>query len=108
MEVAVRRLRSAANVGTMPSMNPYEPLQAQTVNERIPAQRRRKLIVALSLAVWAGLIIGGMVTFFMMRIHVTRVAQAESMRAIQAAEVAELRAREATLKAESEQNSSVP
>ena len=86
-------------------MNPYEP--PQTADERIPAQRRRKLIVALSLAVAAGMIIGGMVTFSMMRIQATRAEQ-ESMRARQAAEVAEQRAREAALKAEAKQNSSAP
>ena len=91
-------LRSAAKVGTISCMNPYEP--PQTADERIPSQRRRKLIVALSLAVAAGMIIGGMVTFFMVRIQATRARQA--------AEVAQQQAREAVLKSESEQNSSAP
>jgi hypothetical protein len=94
------RLRSAANVGTMSRMNPYEP--PHTADERIPAQRRRKLIVTLSLAVAAGMII------LVVRVQATRAVQAESMRARQAAEVAELRARDAALKAESEQNSAAP
>ena len=100
----VGRLRSAANVGTMPRMNPYDP--PRTTDERIPAQRRRKLIVALSLTVAVGMIIGGMVTLFIVRVAAARAMQAESIRARQAAEVAELRVREAALKAESEQNSS--
>lgn len=90
----------------MSHMNPYET--PQTVDERIPAQRRRKLIVALLLAVAAGMIIGGMSTFFMVRIQATRAKQAESLRARQAAEAAELRAREAALQAEDEKNSSAP
>ena len=86
-------------------MNPYEP--PQTADERNPAQRRRKLFVAVSLAVVAGMIIGGIAMFSMMRIQVTR-AEDESIRARQAAEIAELRAQEAALKAESEKNSSAP
>lgn len=87
-------------------MNPYEP--PHTADEQIPQQRRRKRFIAWGLIIAAGLIIGGAVTFFMVRIQATRAMQAELMRARQAAEVAELRAREAALQAEDEQNSSAP
>ena len=87
-------------------MNPYEP--PHTADERIPAHCRRKLIVAVSLAVAAGMIFGGMVTFFIVRVHAIRAVQLNSIRARQAAEVAEQRAREAAMNAEGKQNSSVP
>ena len=92
----VGRLRSAANVGTMPRMNPYEP--PHTADEKIPQHRRRKRYVAWGLIIAASLIIGGMVTLFVVRVAAARAMQAESIRARQAAEVAELRAREAALK----------
>ena len=47
-------------------------------------------------------------TLFMVRVAAAKAMQAESIRASQAAEVAELRAREGAVKAGSEQNSSVP
>ena len=56
----------------------------------------------------AGLMVGGIVTSFVVSVQATRAAQAESMRARQAAEVAQQQAREAVLKSESEQNSSAP
>lgn len=90
----------------MPRMNPYEP--PHTTDEQIPQHRRRKMYVAWGLIFAAGLMVGGIVTSFVVSVQATRAAQAESMRARQAAEVAELRAREAALKAESKQNSSAP
>ena len=98
----VGRLRSAANVGTMSRMNPYET--PHTADEQIPQHRRRKMYVAWGLIFAAGLMVGGMVTSFVVRVQATRAAQAESMRARQAAE----RAREAALKSEGKQNPSAP
>jgi hypothetical protein len=49
-----------------------------------------------------------MVTLYMVRVAAARAMQAESIRARKAAEEVESFAREAALKAESEQNSSAP
>ena len=101
------RLRSVANVGTMSGMNLYET--PQTVDDQIlPADGRQKRIIAWALIFALGLVVGGMVTFFRVRIQATRAGQAELMRARQAAEAADLRAREAVLNAEEKQNSSAP
>ncbi len=84
----------------MSIMNPYEA--PSPADDRMPTQRRRKLIVGVAMAVGAGMIIGGMAMFYVVRIQATRAAQAEFMRARQAAEVAERRAQESALKAESQ------
>lgn len=78
-------------------MHPYEA--PHPADCRIPTQRRRKLIVGVATAVGVGMFIGGIATFYLVRNQATRVAQTESMRARQAAEVAEWRAQESALKA---------
>ena len=85
-------------------MNPYEPPQAG--NEPIPVQRRKKLIVAVAVAA-AGLIIGAGAPFYMVRLQTIRQVQA-ARQAEQAARAEALRAREAALKAEGQQNPSAP
>jgi hypothetical protein len=80
-------------------VNPYEA--PQTGDDRIPRLPRRSLVVVVSLAVAAGIIVGGGLTFYHARAERARAIAAAMIRAEQAAQAEALRAREAALKAES-------
>ena len=84
-------------------MNPYEAPQAG--DEPIPVPRSTKLIVAVTRAVLAGMIIGGVATFYIVRSESARMQKATAIRAQKAVEANVRKAEEAASKAEMKRDS---
>jgi len=79
-------------------MNPYDP--PNTGEERTQQPHEQKNLVTLVVILACLLVVGGMVTFAMVRAERARVMRVEMIRAKLAAELEALRAREAASKQE--------